>query len=128
MWLLREAGLLFWRQLLETLRQPVWVFVGLTMPLLYLALFAPLLESLAGGPGFGSGDVLDVFVPWVLALMAFGPGTGAGWVVIAELDSGVMVMAVTLGSVIKGTSSALGGAGEAGGGADESRETGEKGS
>ncbi len=88
--LLRETSLLFWRKLLEMLRQPVWVFVGLTTPLLYLALFAPLLKSLAGGPGFDSGDVLDVFVPGVLALMAFGAGTGAGWIVIAELNSGVI--------------------------------------
>ena len=88
--LLQDTGLLFWRKMLEVLRQPVWVFVGLTTPLLYLALFAPLLKSLAGGPGFPGGEVLDVFVPGVLALLAFGAGTGAGWLVIAELNSGVI--------------------------------------
>jgi hypothetical protein len=30
----RETGLLFRRKLLEFLRQPVWVIVGLTTPLL----------------------------------------------------------------------------------------------
>jgi ABC-2 type transport system permease protein len=76
--------------MLETMRQPVWIVVGLSTPLLYLAFFAPLLKPLAGGPGFGQGSVLDVFVPGILALMAFGAGTGAGWIVIGELDAGVI--------------------------------------
>ena len=45
-----QTGLFFRRKLLETLRQPVWLVTGLITPLLYLALFAPLLRSLAGGP------------------------------------------------------------------------------
>jgi len=85
-----EIGLLCRRKLVETLRQPTWVFVGLSTPLLYLALFAPLLKSLAGGPAFPSGAVLDVFVPGILVLIAFGAGMGAGWVIIWELDSGVI--------------------------------------
>jgi len=90
MTIVRETGLLWRRKLLETLRQPVWVIVGLSTPLLYLALFAPLLHRLAGGPGFPRGEVLDVFVPGVLCLMAFGAGMGAGWIVIFELDAGVL--------------------------------------
>jgi ABC-2 type transport system permease protein len=90
MTVVRETGLLWRRKLLETLRQPVWVIVGLSTPLLYLALFAPLLHGLAGGPGFPRGAVLDVFVPGVLCLMAFGAGMGAGWIVIFELDTGVL--------------------------------------
>ncbi|SHN75989.1 ABC transporter permease [Cryptosporangium aurantiacum] len=85
-----HIGLLWRRALLETLRQPVWVLTGLTAPLLYLALFAPLLDRLAGGPGFSRGSVLDVFLPGILCLMAFGAGMGAGWVVIAEAQTGVV--------------------------------------
>lgn len=87
--ILTEIRLLFWRKMLETLRAPAWVVAGLSTPLLYLALFAPLLKSL-NSPLFGSGKVLDVFVPGILALMAFGAGMGAGWVVIWELQSGVI--------------------------------------
>jgi ABC-2 type transport system permease protein len=105
-----QAGLFFHRKLLETLRQPVWVITGLTTPVLYLALFAPLLRSLAGGPAFPPGHVLDVFVPGVLVLIAFGAGMGAGWPVIWELDSGVIErlrvtptsrLALLLGTVIR---------------------------
>jgi ABC-2 type transport system permease protein len=76
--------------MLESLRQPAWIVMGLTTPLLYLALFTPLLNSLAGSPGFPKGHVLDVFVPGILVLIAFGAGMGAGWPVIWELDTGVI--------------------------------------
>src|ERR1035438_4133602 len=88
--LLPQTALLARRRILETLRQPIWVFMGLSVPLMYLALFAPLLKPLAGGPGFPGGSVLDVFVPGILALMAFGSGMGAGWIVIGEMESGVI--------------------------------------
>jgi ABC-2 type transport system permease protein len=105
-----QTGLFFRRKLLETLRQPVWLVTGLTTPLLYLALFEPLLRSLAGGPGFPAGHVLDVFVPGVMVLIAFGAGMGAGWPVIWELDSGVIErlrvtpasrLALLLGTVLR---------------------------
>jgi ABC-2 type transport system permease protein len=105
-----QTGLFFRRKLLETLRQPVWIITGLTTPVLYLALFAPLLRSLAGGPAFPPGRVLDVFVPGVLVLIAFGAGMGAGWPVIWELDSGVIErlrvtpasrLALLLGTVLR---------------------------
>jgi ABC-2 type transport system permease protein len=105
-----QTGLFFRRKLLETLRQPVWIITGLTTPALYLALFAPLLRPLDGGPAFPPGHVLDVFVPGVLVLVAFGAGMGAGWPVIWELDSGVLErlrvtpasrLALLLGTVLR---------------------------
>jgi ABC-2 type transport system permease protein len=105
-----QTGLFFRRKLLETLRQPVWIITGLTTPVLYLALFAPLLRSLAGGPAFPPGQVLEVFVPGVLVLIAFGAGMGAGWPVIWELESGVIErlrvtpasrLALLLGTVLR---------------------------
>ena len=47
-------------------------------------------ELPGGRPGFPPGHVLDVFVPGILVLIAFGAGMGAGWPVIWELDSGVI--------------------------------------
>lgn len=88
--LIGQLRLLVWRKLLETLRQPAWLVMGLATPLLYLVLFAPLLDNLKGAPGFTSGSVLDVFLPGLLSLLAFSSGMGAGWVVIGELDNGVI--------------------------------------
>ena len=50
-----QTGLFFRRKLLETLRQPVWIITGLSTPLLYLALFEPLLKPLAGRPACRPG-------------------------------------------------------------------------
>jgi len=105
-----QASLFFRRKMLESLRQPAWIVMGLTTPLLYLALFTPLLNSLAGSPGFPRGHVLNVFVPGILVLIAFGAGMGAGWPVIWELDTGVIErlrvtpasrLALLLGTVIR---------------------------
>jgi ABC-2 type transport system permease protein len=85
---LNEIRLLFWRKMLETLRQPIWIITGLTTPLLYLALFAPLLNGMKAM--LGTGNVLNLFVPGILVLMAFGSGMGSGWIVIWELQTGVI--------------------------------------
>ncbi|HVM70529.1 MAG TPA: ABC transporter permease [Anaerolineales bacterium] len=85
---LNEIRLLFWRKVLETLRQPIWIITGLTTPLLYLALFAPLLNGMKAM--LGNGNVLNLFVPGILVLMAFGSGMGSGWIVIWELQTGVI--------------------------------------
>lgn len=87
--ILIEISLLFKRKMLELLRQPVWLLSGLITPLLYIALFSPLLKNLSRPP-LSTGAVLDSFVPGILTLLAFGSGMGAGWIVIAELQSGVI--------------------------------------
>ena len=44
---LRETSIIFRRQLRLSLREPAWVAIGVLQPVLYLALFGPLLEPLA---------------------------------------------------------------------------------
>lgn len=79
------------RKLIETWRTPAWILVGLSTPLLYLALFGPLLTALAGAPGFPPDiHALDIFVPGILVIVAFAAGMGAGWNVIYELNTGVL--------------------------------------
>lgn len=112
--LLTATYLLVVRQLRATIRQPVWLFSGLMTPLLYLALFAPLLKglgtSLATTPGYAGGSVVDGFMPGMLVMFAFGAGTGTGWIVINELNAGVTErlrvtpisrLAILLGTTIK---------------------------
>ncbi len=48
----RDVRLVFGRALLLTLRNPVWLIMGLAQPLLYLVFFGPLLKNLTGVPGF----------------------------------------------------------------------------
>ena len=85
--LARDTGLLGWRSTVENLRNPVWLFVGFSTPLLYLALFTPLLK---GVPGVGGPNVLDRFLPAILSLLAWGSGTAMGFGTIFELQAGVV--------------------------------------
>ena len=84
-----DTRLLFNRFALQMLRNPVWLFVGFSTPILYLVLFTPLLKHLSNG-GVGSQQVLDVFLPGILALLAFASGSASGFSTIFELQSGVI--------------------------------------
>jgi ABC-2 type transport system permease protein len=86
----RDIMLLFRRSFVETKANLVWVGVGISTPLLYLVLFAPLLQKLAGGPGFPGGNVLNTFLPGILAFLAFASGNGPGFTVSYELQEGVI--------------------------------------
>ncbi|MGD0926792.1 MAG: ABC transporter permease [Streptosporangiaceae bacterium] len=85
-----DIGLLFHRYLIQLLRNPVWLVVGFSTPVLYLALFTPLLGNLVGAPGLPAGHVLDLFLPGILALLAFASGSGPGFSTIFELRAGVI--------------------------------------
>jgi ABC-2 type transport system permease protein len=87
---IRDIGLLFHRYTLQMMRNPVWLFVGFSTPILYLALFTPLLKHFAGVPGFPKGSVLDVFLPGILSLLAFASGSSMGFSTIFELQTGVI--------------------------------------
>jgi ABC-2 type transport system permease protein len=86
----RDTGLLFGRYLTQLLRNPVWLAVGFSTPILYLALFTPLLRHLSGAPGLPQRNVLDLFLPGILSLLAFASGSGPGFSTIFELRSGVI--------------------------------------
>jgi ABC-2 type transport system permease protein len=86
----RDTALLYQRYFVQVLRNPVWLAVGLSTPLLYLALFTPLLKHLAGSAGLPGSNVLDGFLPGILALLAFASGSGLGFSTIFELRAGVI--------------------------------------
>lgn len=107
-----DTRLLFARYGLQMLRNPVWMFVGLSTPLLYLVLFTPLLDHLSGTPLSGSGHAIDSFLPGILSLLAFASGNGPGFSTIFELQSGVTERlrvtpasrsAILLGPILFGT-------------------------
>ncbi|MBN1237952.1 MAG: ABC transporter permease [Gammaproteobacteria bacterium] len=90
--LLRDTWLIFQRQALLQLRQPVWVLVGIFQPVMYLLLFAPLLAPALEGPlGVdSSAEVYAVFVPGLLVLIAIFGGLFQGFGLIAELRAGII--------------------------------------
>jgi len=85
--MLTDLRLLTWRPIVQNLRNPTWLFVGISTPLMYLILFMPLLKKLSG-PGFSSGNVAQIFLPGIIALLAFGNGAFSGFGTVWLLKSG----------------------------------------
>lgn len=88
--LIRDTWLLFVANLRTSLRYPVWLIMGLFQPICYLLLFAPLLEGLAGGPGFRQGKAFDTFAPGLLIIMALFSTGYVGFGLIASMRAGVI--------------------------------------
>jgi ABC-2 type transport system permease protein len=86
---IRETWLIFRRSLTLTLRQPVWLLMGIFQPILYLVLFGPLLEGAVTEAGAGV-NAFDWFVPGMLVMVAVFGAAFVGFGLIAELRYGVV--------------------------------------
>jgi ABC-2 type transport system permease protein len=87
--LVRDTWLIFERSVRLTLRSPVWMFIGLMQPIMFLVLFGPLLEKVAQAPGFPKVGSWNVFVPGLLIQLSMFAGY-SGFGLIAELRAGVV--------------------------------------
>ncbi len=85
-----DTWLVFSRAMRLSLRNPVWVILGLMQPILYLILFGPLLEPVATAPGFPPGSAWQVFVPGLLVQLGVFGAAFAGFGLIAEWRAGVV--------------------------------------
>jgi len=81
-----ETWVVFSRQMRQQIRNPVWLFFGITQPLLFLLLFGPLLEKVLGG----SGRSYAILVPGLLLQLTIFSGGFAGFGIIQELREGVV--------------------------------------
>lgn len=88
--ILRDTRLMFVRNMQHTLRSPVFVFVSMFQPLMYLLLFMPLLNGLGGAPGLPAGKTVDVFIPGLLVLQALFGAAFVGFSLIDDIRTGVM--------------------------------------
>ena len=88
--MLRDAMITFRYQMRLLLREPVWIVIVMIQPLLYLALFAPLLDTLAGTPGFPPGNAWQVFVPGLLIQLGIFGSMFVGFGIIAEIRYGTV--------------------------------------
>jgi ABC-2 type transport system permease protein len=84
-----DTWVVFQRAMRMLLRNPVWVFFGLTQPILFLVLFGPLLKNVNGG-GLGGNASWAIFVPGLLLQLVVFTGGFAGFGIIQELREGVI--------------------------------------
>jgi ABC-2 type transport system permease protein len=83
--------LIFRRSLGQSLRNPAWVLIGVFQPLVYLALFGPLLIPIVQStPGFPPGDAWQVFVPALVVQQVVFGTLFVGFGLIAEYRAGVI--------------------------------------
>ncbi|QMU78101.1 ABC transporter permease [Streptacidiphilus sp. PB12-B1b] len=87
---LRDTRIIFLRSMRYTLNNPAWIILGLAQPILYLALFGPLLQRFSAVPGFGSGNSWRVFVPGLLIQQGVFGSLYSGFSILAEARTGVL--------------------------------------
>lgn len=88
--LLADTWIVFRRNVLATLRDPAWTIIGLFQPICFLVLFAPLLNSVAGTPGFPGEDALDLFIPGLLVMIGLYGTAFVGFGLVSELRDGLI--------------------------------------
>lgn len=88
--MLRDSLITFRYQMTLLLREPIWIVVVMIQPLLYLALFAPLLEPISKTAGFPPGDAWQVFVPGLLIQLGIFGTMFVGFGIIAEIRFGTV--------------------------------------
>lgn len=87
---LNETRIVFVRGMRLSLRNKVWLIIGLMQPLLYLALFGPLLKRMTGLRGFPRGSSWQVFTPGLLVQLGIFGALFVGFGLIAEVRNGVI--------------------------------------
>jgi ABC-2 type transport system permease protein len=88
--ILHDTRLMFIRNMQHTLRSPVFVFISMFQPLMYLILFMPLLNGLGGVPGLPAGKTVDIFIPGLLVLQALFGAAFVGFSLIDDIRTGVI--------------------------------------
>ncbi|MGA7723343.1 MAG: ABC transporter permease [Ignavibacteriaceae bacterium] len=70
------------------IRNPLWIFVGLFEPVVYLLLFMPFLKGVTTAPGFPAESATRFFVPGLIIMTAMFNSSYAGFGVLDLLESG----------------------------------------
>lgn len=86
--LVRDTMTVFRRSMRISIRNPAWVVIGLSQPVLYVVLFGPLLKPLAAQ--LGTGNAYQLFVPGILVQLAMFGALFVGFGLIAEYRAGVI--------------------------------------
>jgi len=87
----RDIWLVFQRHMLLMVRSPLSIVLGVAQPVVYMALFAPLLKPALASMGAGSmTDAYRIYVPGMLVALALGGGLYVGFGLLAEIGSGVV--------------------------------------
>jgi ABC-2 type transport system permease protein len=86
----RQSLLVSMRGIRVLIRQPAYLGITLTQPIIWLLLFGALFKSVTQIPGFHGGSYIDFLTPGIVVMLAI---TSAGWTgmgFIEDINGGVM--------------------------------------
>ena len=78
------------RHIRGLIRQPIWVFITLVQPLVWLLLYGALFKRVVEIPGFGGGSYLDFLTPGIVVMSALFSSGWSGMALLEDLDRGVL--------------------------------------
>ena len=90
MTLLNQIGLIAWRSVIRTARQPAAVIPPLTFPLMLMAVNSNGLRAATHLPGFPTKSFLDFFLPFSFIQGALFAATTAGTDLARDVDTGFL--------------------------------------
>lgn len=89
--LARDTWLVFQRHFLLVRRSPVYILFGLSQPVTYVLLFAPLLKVALKAEGVTTyAQAYRIYVPGLLTVMAVLGGSYAGFGLLREVRTGII--------------------------------------
>jgi ABC-2 type transport system permease protein len=78
------------RDLRARIRMPVFIFMTLFQPILWLVLFTQIFKSLGGLPGIGGSSYLQFFAPGVLVMTVLFGSAFSGFGMLWDIDTGIL--------------------------------------
>lgn len=88
--MIRDTYLIMTNEIRVTFRNPFWIFHGLVQPVIYLLLFGPLLDGVAGTRGFPSSNAIQFFAPGLLIMNALFSAGFVGFSLQDKVDCGFL--------------------------------------
>jgi len=88
--LLSDTWYIAMRDLRSRLRMPVFIFMTLFQPILWLVLFTQIFKSLGGLPGLGSSSYIQFFAPGVLVMTVLFGSAFSGFGMLWDIDTGIL--------------------------------------
>jgi ABC-2 type transport system permease protein len=87
---MRDIYLITMNEIRVTMRNPFWTVSSLFQPIMYLVLFGPLLNGIAGGRGLPGGNAIQFFAPGLLIMNTLFGASFEGFTLRDKLDSGFL--------------------------------------
>jgi len=87
---LRQTWQVNLRYLRVLRRQPAYLGITLTQPIIWLLLFGALFKAVTQIPGFHGGSYVDFLTPGVVVMLAVSSAGWTGMAFIEDINAGVM--------------------------------------